>query len=255
MSARIVVREPELLAHRVSAAILVLADDGEIGIKAVDADGIVRFYPARIAKAETDAVWLAGLPERLQRDHHRPGLRRRGREGRHRDRAGRARGGGGNDEGARMRPLIAACFDRSRVVVVGADPDRALGRRGRLGDPQGGRPRRPAADRLRLDDPRGHQRRGRRAPAGAADGARAAGPRGAQGDALDLERGPRLGAARVRGRRRHRSGPGRRAREGRPGQGRAARGDRRAGGRGGQPLPCSRCWWSRWPEPCRSARC
>ena len=50
----------------VSAAILVLADDGEIGIKAVDADGTVRFYPARIAKADTDAVWLAGLPEQLR---------------------------------------------------------------------------------------------------------------------------------------------------------------------------------------------
>ena len=66
MSARIVVREPAILAHRVSAAILVLADDGEIGIKAVDADGAVRFYPARIVKADTDAVWLAGLPERLR---------------------------------------------------------------------------------------------------------------------------------------------------------------------------------------------
>jgi membrane fusion protein, multidrug efflux system len=66
MSAQVVVREPEQMAHRVSAASLVLADDGEIGIKTVDADGVVRFYPARIAKAETDAVWLAGLPERLQ---------------------------------------------------------------------------------------------------------------------------------------------------------------------------------------------
>ena len=66
MSARIVVREPEVAAHRVSAGTLVLDDAGVIGIKAVDADGTVRFYPARIAKAETDAVWLAGLPERLQ---------------------------------------------------------------------------------------------------------------------------------------------------------------------------------------------
>jgi multidrug efflux system membrane fusion protein len=65
MSARIVVREPTLLAHRISAAILVLADDGEIGIKAVDAGGTVRFFPALVAKAETDAVWLAGLPEQL----------------------------------------------------------------------------------------------------------------------------------------------------------------------------------------------
>jgi membrane fusion protein, multidrug efflux system len=66
MSARLVIREPEVAAHRVSAAALVLADDGTIGIKAVDEGGTVRFFPAVIAKAETDAVWLAGLPARLQ---------------------------------------------------------------------------------------------------------------------------------------------------------------------------------------------
>lgn len=66
MSARIVVREPERLAHRVSAATLVLADDGSVGVKAVDEAGIVSFHPARIVKAETDAVWLGGLPERLR---------------------------------------------------------------------------------------------------------------------------------------------------------------------------------------------
>jgi multidrug efflux system membrane fusion protein len=66
MSARIVVREPEVLAHRLSAAVLVLADDGTVGIKAVAEDGTVRFHQARIVKAETDAVWLGGLPERLR---------------------------------------------------------------------------------------------------------------------------------------------------------------------------------------------
>ncbi len=66
MSARIMVRESELAAHRLSAATLVLADDGTIGIKAVDPDGTVRFFTARIVKADTGAVWLADLPERLQ---------------------------------------------------------------------------------------------------------------------------------------------------------------------------------------------
>jgi membrane fusion protein, multidrug efflux system len=66
MSARIVVREPPVPAHRISAATLVLADDGTVGIKAVDASGTVRFHPARIVKAETDAVWLGGLPEELR---------------------------------------------------------------------------------------------------------------------------------------------------------------------------------------------
>jgi multidrug efflux system membrane fusion protein len=53
-------------AHRISAAMLVLADDGTLGIKAVDAEGIVRFHPARIVRSETDAVWLGGLPDELK---------------------------------------------------------------------------------------------------------------------------------------------------------------------------------------------
>lgn len=66
MSARVLVREPAVPAHRVSAATLVLADDGSVGIKSVDAEGIVRFHAARIVKPEVDAVWLGGLPERLR---------------------------------------------------------------------------------------------------------------------------------------------------------------------------------------------
>ncbi len=66
MSARVMLREPEQPAHRISAAALVLADDGQIGIKAVDEAGRVVFHPARIVRSETDAVWLGGLPEHLR---------------------------------------------------------------------------------------------------------------------------------------------------------------------------------------------
>ena len=119
MSARILVREPEIAAHRVSAAILVLADDGTIGIKTVDPDGIVRFYPGQDRQGR-DRRGLARRPARAAAgDHHRPGLRRRRREGRRRDRARGARGRCRDGEGAGMNRLIAACFDRSRVVVVG----------------------------------------------------------------------------------------------------------------------------------------
>jgi multidrug efflux system membrane fusion protein len=66
MSARLVVREPPVPVHRISAAALVLADDGMVGIKAVDDDGVVRFHPAHIVKPGTDAVWLGGLPDHLR---------------------------------------------------------------------------------------------------------------------------------------------------------------------------------------------
>lgn len=66
MSARIVVGEEPQAAHHVSAAALVLDDSGRVGIKIVDDGGVVRFEPARIIRAEADAVWLAGLPERVR---------------------------------------------------------------------------------------------------------------------------------------------------------------------------------------------
>jgi membrane fusion protein, multidrug efflux system len=53
-------------AHRVSPGILVLDVKGVLGIKAVAEDQTVAFHAADIIRAEADAVWLAGLPDRLQ---------------------------------------------------------------------------------------------------------------------------------------------------------------------------------------------
>jgi membrane fusion protein, multidrug efflux system len=53
-------------AHRVSPGILVLDDRGLIGVNAVDADSRVVFHPADIVRAEAEAIWLAGLPDRLE---------------------------------------------------------------------------------------------------------------------------------------------------------------------------------------------
>ncbi len=53
-------------AHRVSPGILVLDDDGVLGIKAVDEASTVTFHAADIVRAEAGAVWLQGLPERLR---------------------------------------------------------------------------------------------------------------------------------------------------------------------------------------------
>ncbi len=53
-------------AHRLPASLLALNDQGQLGVKAVDDDDRVVFHPAQIVRAEADAVWLAGLPERLR---------------------------------------------------------------------------------------------------------------------------------------------------------------------------------------------
>ena len=52
-------------AHRVSPAVLTLADDGTVGVKAVDALNVVHFHPVEIIRDTVDGVWLGGLPEKL----------------------------------------------------------------------------------------------------------------------------------------------------------------------------------------------
>jgi len=66
VSAELLIPYERVPAHRVPASALVLNDAGELGIKAVDDDGLVMFHEADIVRGEADAVWLAGLPERLR---------------------------------------------------------------------------------------------------------------------------------------------------------------------------------------------
>jgi multidrug efflux system membrane fusion protein len=53
-------------AHEVPASALVLGDAGAIGVRSVDQADVVRFHPATVVRSSADAVWLAGLPERLR---------------------------------------------------------------------------------------------------------------------------------------------------------------------------------------------
>ncbi|MDF1587037.1 efflux RND transporter periplasmic adaptor subunit [Marinimicrococcus flavescens] len=56
----------EVMAHFLSPAILALSTDGELGVKTVDGEGAVRFRPVELVRAETDGVWVAGLPEKIR---------------------------------------------------------------------------------------------------------------------------------------------------------------------------------------------
>ena len=50
-------------AHRLSPAALTLDEAGAVGVRTVDAQGIVEFVPVRIVAEAKDGVWLAGLPQ------------------------------------------------------------------------------------------------------------------------------------------------------------------------------------------------
>jgi membrane fusion protein, multidrug efflux system len=52
----------DLPAHRVSPAILTLAENGDVGVKTVGPGNMVEFHPVTIVSTGADGVWLAGLP-------------------------------------------------------------------------------------------------------------------------------------------------------------------------------------------------
>ena len=53
----------QVYAQLMAPSLLTLDDDGNVGIKLVDASGTVVFFPAEIAASDEHGVWIAGLPE------------------------------------------------------------------------------------------------------------------------------------------------------------------------------------------------
>lgn len=66
ISAEISIPIEERPAHRISPAILTLAEDGAIGVKSVADDGTVVFHAIDILGEDAEGLWVAGLPDRLR---------------------------------------------------------------------------------------------------------------------------------------------------------------------------------------------
>lgn len=65
ISAEITIPTAEVTAHFLSPSIVSLSPEGQLGIKAVDAENIVHFYPIEIVRAEIDGIWVSGLPNEI----------------------------------------------------------------------------------------------------------------------------------------------------------------------------------------------
>ncbi|MBQ2260893.1 MAG: efflux RND transporter periplasmic adaptor subunit [Loktanella sp.] len=63
LSARVSVPTGQARGHFVSPAVLSLGTNGELGIKTVDDDNRVVFSLVEIVRAQTDGIWIAGLPD------------------------------------------------------------------------------------------------------------------------------------------------------------------------------------------------
>ena len=65
ITTKIVIKGSELKAHKIPPSILTLLDDGTVGVKAVDNENIVIFYPTKTIKDTIDGMWVSGLPEKV----------------------------------------------------------------------------------------------------------------------------------------------------------------------------------------------
>jgi multidrug efflux system membrane fusion protein len=65
ISAEVTLPLGQVVAHRVSPAVLTLSDAGEVGVRTLAPDNTVTFQPVRILGEESAGVWIAGLPQRV----------------------------------------------------------------------------------------------------------------------------------------------------------------------------------------------
>ncbi len=64
LSARVTLPTGNARGHFISPAILSLGTNGDLGIKTVNDDNTVAFAPVSIVRAQTDGIWVTGLPEK-----------------------------------------------------------------------------------------------------------------------------------------------------------------------------------------------
>lgn len=63
ISAEISIPTGEVVAHFLSPSIVSLDTDGRLGVKTVDAENTVAFFPIDVVRAQIDGVWVTGLPD------------------------------------------------------------------------------------------------------------------------------------------------------------------------------------------------
>ncbi|MCG8493686.1 MAG: efflux RND transporter periplasmic adaptor subunit [Sneathiellales bacterium] len=63
VTAEIKFQTEKVLAHFISPAVLTLNDEGVLGVRAVDSDDMVVFYPVNVLSDTAEGTWITGLPD------------------------------------------------------------------------------------------------------------------------------------------------------------------------------------------------
>jgi len=65
ITTKITIAGSELKAHKIPPSILTLRDDGTVGVKAINEENIVVFFPTISVKDTIDGIWVSGLPDKV----------------------------------------------------------------------------------------------------------------------------------------------------------------------------------------------
>jgi len=66
LTAKLQIPQPKQFAHKISPALLILDDQGHLGLKGITPDNKVIFHGIDILKAENTGIWITGLEEQTQ---------------------------------------------------------------------------------------------------------------------------------------------------------------------------------------------
>lgn len=64
-TAQIAVPLEEVMAYRISPAVLALDDAGQVGVRIVNSQKIVEFHPVQVVRESAEGVWVSGLPPEI----------------------------------------------------------------------------------------------------------------------------------------------------------------------------------------------
>ena len=62
VTSTITIQTDEILSHKISPSILDLDDSGNIGVKVLDSENIIRFVPIYIVEDLEEGLWISGIP-------------------------------------------------------------------------------------------------------------------------------------------------------------------------------------------------
>jgi len=65
VTAEMIIKTKLVMAHKISPSILLLNDNGKLGIRSVE-DGVVKFYNVTILEDSESGLWITGIPKNLE---------------------------------------------------------------------------------------------------------------------------------------------------------------------------------------------